>query len=188
MATGPARARVSYTAVWTGTEMIVWGGFGIPAAPLQGLARYRPVENTWNIGAALFADRAGGRFLLRCRDQCQSHRLGHRHGWHHLAGSVLRWRLAHRNRHHWRLTRKRGVADPPASIPLTVVATDNNNLKTTSAPVSVTIIGPPTVSLTSPADGATIPGSNPIALTANGERRQRARRSRKCGSTTARCC
>jgi N-acetylneuraminic acid mutarotase len=43
-------ARVGHTAVWTGTEMIVWGGFSCLACPNSQLntgARYNPVTDTW---------------------------------------------------------------------------------------------------------------------------------------------
>jgi hypothetical protein len=39
---GAPTPRVDHTAVWTGTEMIVWGGSGL----LDG-GRYNPVTNTW---------------------------------------------------------------------------------------------------------------------------------------------
>ena len=43
-------ARLSHTAVWTGTDMIVWGGFSCVACvnlPLQTGARYNPGTDTW---------------------------------------------------------------------------------------------------------------------------------------------
>ena len=43
-------ARLSHTAVWTGTDMIVWGGFSCVAcfgAQLQTGARYNPGTDTW---------------------------------------------------------------------------------------------------------------------------------------------
>jgi N-acetylneuraminic acid mutarotase len=49
-AVGQPSARVSHTAVWTGTEMIVWGGFSCLAcanAELGTGARYNPVTDTW---------------------------------------------------------------------------------------------------------------------------------------------
>lgn len=39
-------ARVDFSAVWTGTEMIVWGGYG-PAAVFNTGGRYNPSTNTW---------------------------------------------------------------------------------------------------------------------------------------------
>lgn len=42
--------RLSHTAVWTGTEMVVWGGFSCTACASPELdtgARYDPVNNTW---------------------------------------------------------------------------------------------------------------------------------------------
>lgn len=49
-AVGQPSARLSHTAVWTGTEMIVWGGFSCTAcanAELGTGARYNPVTDTW---------------------------------------------------------------------------------------------------------------------------------------------
>lgn len=43
-AAGAPGHRQGHLAVWTGTEMIIWGGWG--AMELQG-ARYRPATNTW---------------------------------------------------------------------------------------------------------------------------------------------
>lgn len=47
-------ARTNHTAVWTGTEMIVWGGFSCLAcanAQLDTGARYHPATNTWTATA-----------------------------------------------------------------------------------------------------------------------------------------
>src|SRR6185369_15409314 len=41
---GPA-ARTRHTAVWTGTEMLVWGGFGDDFFNTG--SRYRPTSNSW---------------------------------------------------------------------------------------------------------------------------------------------
>jgi N-acetylneuraminic acid mutarotase len=43
--TGAADARSSHSAVWTGTQMIVWGGIG--AGRLNTGARYDPALDTW---------------------------------------------------------------------------------------------------------------------------------------------
>jgi N-acetylneuraminic acid mutarotase len=40
-------ARQLHTAVWTGSEMIVWGGKGATVGPLNTGGRYDPSENTW---------------------------------------------------------------------------------------------------------------------------------------------
>src|SRR5437868_5554353 len=42
---GPPDARASYTAVWTGSEMIVWGGLG--PIPLNTGGRYKPSPDNW---------------------------------------------------------------------------------------------------------------------------------------------
>jgi hypothetical protein len=42
---GAPTARYSHTAVWTGTRMIVWGGYD--GAPLNTGGQYDPVSNTW---------------------------------------------------------------------------------------------------------------------------------------------
>jgi len=45
--------RYSASFVWTGSEMVVWGGYHFD--PLQNGARYNPTSNTWqamtNVGA-----------------------------------------------------------------------------------------------------------------------------------------
>ena len=43
--TGAPAPRIDHTAVWTGTEMIVWGGFN--TSPLGDGARYRPSTDSW---------------------------------------------------------------------------------------------------------------------------------------------
>jgi N-acetylneuraminic acid mutarotase len=43
--TNAPSARDSHAAVWTGSEMIVWGGFGIPLTNTGG--RYDPASDTW---------------------------------------------------------------------------------------------------------------------------------------------
>ncbi len=50
--TGAPRARYIHTAVWTGQEMIVWGGYGVrKGAPMSELldtgARYNPTTSSW---------------------------------------------------------------------------------------------------------------------------------------------
>jgi len=44
-ATGAPSARADFTAVWTGSEMIIWGGYN--AGNLNTGARYNPVLNSW---------------------------------------------------------------------------------------------------------------------------------------------
>ncbi len=56
---------------------------------------------------------------------------------------------------------------PPGTYSLTAQATDNDGAVTTSAPVSVRVDTPPTVSITSPANMAVIPGPTNITITAN---------------------
>ena len=56
-------ARVDHTAVWTGTEMIVWGGFSALAsanAELGTGARYNPGTNTWTPMSMVNAPEARG--------------------------------------------------------------------------------------------------------------------------------
>jgi hypothetical protein len=63
-AVGPAAPapRIGHTVVWTGTEMIVWGGFSdYSQVSLNTGARYRPSNDTWvatSIGANVPAGRA----------------------------------------------------------------------------------------------------------------------------------
>lgn len=45
---GAPVGRVGHTAVWTGTEMIVWGGYGRTGEWLGDGARYDPVQNRWH--------------------------------------------------------------------------------------------------------------------------------------------
>lgn len=39
--------RALHAAVWTGSEMIVWGGYNYPALDLNGGGRYNPATDTW---------------------------------------------------------------------------------------------------------------------------------------------
>src|SRR5260221_3060339 len=46
---GPPAARYGHTAVWTGTELIIWGGTdGISFVPFGDGARYNPALNAWS--------------------------------------------------------------------------------------------------------------------------------------------
>jgi len=47
LSTGAPGARYSHTAVWTGSEMIVWGGSNNGGNFLNDGARYNPTNNTW---------------------------------------------------------------------------------------------------------------------------------------------
>jgi N-acetylneuraminic acid mutarotase len=53
---GAPEPRTGHTAVWTGSEMIVWGGTG--SAVFANGARYDPVANTWTPTAAVPANLA----------------------------------------------------------------------------------------------------------------------------------
>lgn len=44
----PIRGRMGHSAVWTGDELIVWGG-RTPSEPLNDGAAYDPVRNTWRV-------------------------------------------------------------------------------------------------------------------------------------------
>src|SRR5262249_43065739 len=46
IADGVVAARYLHTAVWTGTEMIVWGGNNGPGYPPEG-GRYNPATDSW---------------------------------------------------------------------------------------------------------------------------------------------
>lgn len=44
--------RLYHTSIWTGSEMVVWGGYGAGANHLNDGGRYRPASNSW-IGVAI---------------------------------------------------------------------------------------------------------------------------------------
>lgn len=51
--TGAPTARTDYTAVWTGSEMFVWGGYGDNNGYFDDGGRYDPANNTWtDLGSA----------------------------------------------------------------------------------------------------------------------------------------
>lgn len=54
-ANGPLSPRDDPTAVWTGSEMIVWGGRGLGASHERSGARYNPASDTWTSVALLGA-------------------------------------------------------------------------------------------------------------------------------------
>jgi len=58
--TNAAEARTSHTAVWTGSEMIVWGGFGSVIVINTG-GRYNPSTDSWT--ATSTSNAPSGRFL-----------------------------------------------------------------------------------------------------------------------------
>lgn len=163
-ATGPA-GRAYHTAIWTGSEMIVWGGYGFSGA-LQGLARYRPVENTWNTAplCALTSPTGGSSFgagslISIAANATDSDGIISQVQFFDGA-TLLNTDTGAPYAYNW-------TGSNAGIHTLTAVATDNNNLKTTSAPVSITIVGAPAVSLTSPAQGATFAGGATIALAAS---------------------
>ncbi len=43
----PLAARAEHTSVWTGTEMIIWGGVGVGGVYFNDGARYNPTTDTW---------------------------------------------------------------------------------------------------------------------------------------------
>jgi len=47
VSSGTPSARISHTTVWTGDEMIVWGGVATGVSALRNGARYRPQTDTW---------------------------------------------------------------------------------------------------------------------------------------------
>ena len=56
---GAPAARYDHTTVWTGTEMIVWGGFNVPGNTWFGDGgRYNPVSNSWTATTGLNAPSA----------------------------------------------------------------------------------------------------------------------------------
>ncbi|PYL67049.1 MAG: hypothetical protein DMF20_04640, partial [Verrucomicrobia bacterium] len=46
-AVNAADARAAHTAVWTNSQMIVWGGFNFTNGDLNSGARYNPSTNSW---------------------------------------------------------------------------------------------------------------------------------------------
>jgi Dockerin type I domain len=53
--TSAPEARDSHTAVWTGTEMIAWGGFGTTSGYLSTGGRYIPSTDTWTATSTINA-------------------------------------------------------------------------------------------------------------------------------------
>ena len=45
--TNAAEARGGHTAVWTGAEMVVWGGSNLDGSMIEGGGRYNPVQDAW---------------------------------------------------------------------------------------------------------------------------------------------
>src|SRR4029078_2514587 len=62
--TGAPSARGSHNAIWTGSEMIIWGGRNDNSTPLNTGGRYTPSTNSWratsltNAPTARFLDTA----------------------------------------------------------------------------------------------------------------------------------
>src|SRR5947207_8687479 len=59
--TNAPSARSGHTAVWTGSEMIVWGGFGRIGGESNTGGRYNPGANSWTATSTtnVPADRSG---------------------------------------------------------------------------------------------------------------------------------
>src|SRR5207253_7612870 len=45
--TNATAARLQHTAVWTGSEMIVWGGYAVGVSALNTGGRYNPSTDSW---------------------------------------------------------------------------------------------------------------------------------------------
>src|SRR5262245_614935 len=61
-ATNAPTARIQHTAVWTGSEMIVWGGFyDVPVTRLNSGRRYDPITDTWSATSTIGAPSARSR-------------------------------------------------------------------------------------------------------------------------------
>ena len=58
--TNAPSARGDHTAVWTGTEMIVWGGFNFPVGYLNTGGRYNPSTDTWTATSTTNAPKRDG--------------------------------------------------------------------------------------------------------------------------------
>lgn len=58
-ANAPPVARYQHTAVWDGSEMLVWGGMNSSGAYLNDGARYNPAANSWNTMSLGPSARAG---------------------------------------------------------------------------------------------------------------------------------
>ena len=61
--TNAPSARNSHTAVWTGSEMIIWGGWNSP--PLNTGGRYHPTTDSWTLPASPTRP-PPGKLILRC--------------------------------------------------------------------------------------------------------------------------
>lgn len=48
-------ARIDHTAVWTGSEMIIWGGYNFDSGDFDRGAQYHPATNSWTATAVLGA-------------------------------------------------------------------------------------------------------------------------------------
>ncbi len=53
----PLPGRVDHTAVWTGTEMVMWGGTQDPRHPMGDGARYAPETDSWQLTSTRLAPR-----------------------------------------------------------------------------------------------------------------------------------
>src|SRR5439155_3158213 len=57
---GAPSARCSHTAVWTGSVMVVWGGYGGTAGSFDTGGRYDPAADTWTATSTVGAPSARG--------------------------------------------------------------------------------------------------------------------------------
>ncbi len=96
--------RSLHTAVWTGSEMIIWGGTNYPVGPLNTGGRYNPVTNSWTatstvnapfareshiavwtgnemiIWGGINTDNTGGRYNPGTDNWAATSTTGHQHG------------------------------------------------------------------------------------------------------------
>jgi hypothetical protein len=55
IASGVPIARGQHSAVWTGNEMIVWGGYAVSGSPVSDGGHYDPIMDTWTASTLIGA-------------------------------------------------------------------------------------------------------------------------------------
>lgn len=65
----PVKGRLLHSAVWTGREMVVWGGRALDGSPSADGAAYDPVTNRWQMLAPAPLVSSGSQAIVWARDQ-----------------------------------------------------------------------------------------------------------------------
>jgi N-acetylneuraminic acid mutarotase len=161
-------ARYNHSAVWTGYEMLIWGGTGSGGIYFSNLVRYVPSAGVWNArpGVQLTAPANGTQLILPPLVTLNATALDTDGTVTNVAFFANDLPLGNATAAPYSFAWN---SPPPGNYALTAVASDNSGLMTTSAVAQLIIALPnqaPTVTITSPGNAAQVVANGTLTLDA----------------------